>query len=485
MHQHGAATHGYKNFLNETMMVARALEMRGEHATARRLTAPFLASQGSKGLPGNFRTRLGVLYAASTEDPDPYTAQGYNMHHGFGLWAASEHYLWTRDAAYLAAVAPQLVQAADWVTRERQATRFIMPDGSRPLVYGLAPAGDLEDVEEYHYWYATDAYFLKGMKTASAALGRLAAMVTDAELKRRLAEEAGRVERDSAAFAGELRASLAESVALSPVVQLLDGSWVPYVPPRVHALTHRKEGWIREGLYPALHLAGGAGLEDQHPFVDWMIQDLEDNIFPSKESGYGLTDLRAEFFNLGGFTLQPNLLDLPMVYLRRDEVPNCLRGFYNAAAASLYPDTLCFAEWIPAPGQGAGPLYKTPDESKFIQWLRQLLILERGDALELGLGIPRAWMANGQRVSVQRAATLFGPLDLEITSAVAVGQIRAKVKLTPTEAPKAVWLRLRHPEGKKVTKAVVNGRSARVDATRQLVELPATRQAWDVIARFD
>jgi hypothetical protein len=55
--QQGAATHHYRNYLNETMMVARALEMRGEHAEAAALLQPFIDSQGVKGLPGNFRTR--------------------------------------------------------------------------------------------------------------------------------------------------------------------------------------------------------------------------------------------------------------------------------------------------------------------------------------------------------------------------------------------------------------------------------------------
>ncbi|MBM3882021.1 MAG: hypothetical protein FJ387_20255 [Verrucomicrobia bacterium] len=496
-HQHGAATHGYKNFLNETAMVARSLEMRGEHAAAVRLLETFLANQGAKALPGKFQSQAGVLYAAHPDEPDPYTAQGYNMHHGWGLWAAAEHYFWTRDREWLQRWAPQLVAACEWVVRERQATRVLRPDGSRPVEYGLAPAGDLEDVEEYLYWYATDAYYHLGMKKAadalqdaatrgrraggpgspSSAAERAAASWGTEELRQALLEAV-------AEFRQDIQASVAESVATSPVVRLRDGSYVPYVPARAYALTHRKEGWIREVLYGALHLVNGEVYEPGHPYVDWTIQDLEDNLFLSPESGFRLADPRSDFFNFGGFTLQPNLLDLALIYLQRDATPNFLRAFFNTAAASLYPDTMCFAEWLPDYGKGGGPLYKTPDECKFIQWMRQMLVLERGDTLELGLGVPRAWMRAGQRIQIERAATHFGRVDLEIASHADRGQIAAVVTLSPTEPPKNLWLRLRHPEGQPIRAARVNTRPARVDAARQLIHLPPMVNHWQVVAEF-
>jgi hypothetical protein len=489
-HQHGAATHHYPNFLNETVMVARSLEMRGEHAEALRLLAPFLANQGVKALPGNFRTRAGVLYAAHPGEPDPYTAQGYNMHHGWGLWAAAEHYYWTRDQQYLAGVAAQLAKAAEWIVFERQATKRQALDGSRPVEYGLAPAGDLEDVEEYLYFYATDAYYYLGLKHAAGVLAELAARSQPAKGRKGQAAEsswrqlAARLLQEAEAFRQDIRSSMAESVATSPVVRLKDGTYVPYVPPRAYALTHLKEGWIREALYPALHLVNGEVYDEWHPYVDWMAQDLEDNIFLSQESGYGVPEQKSNYFHLGGFTLQPNLLDLCLLYLQRDQLPNYLRAFYNTAWASLYPDVVCFAEWVPALGKGGGPLYKTPDECKFIQWMRQMLVLERGQELELGLGVPRAWMADGKRVRIERAATWFGQLDLEIRSQAATGRITASIQLVPSEPPKAMRLRLRHPAGNPMRMATVNGKPAKINASRQLIELPLSDRQWQVEAAF-
>ncbi len=491
-YQHGAATHGYLNYLNETAMVAQTLEMRGEHEEAGRLLQPFLANQGVKGLPGNFRSTAGVLYAAHPGPQDPYTAQGYNMHHGWGTWFAAEHYRWQPDISYLQVVAPQLVAAADWITQERKTTRYLLPDGTRPVEYGLAPAGDLEDVEEYLYFYATDAYYHLGLKSAAETVARLAELrakqgqpappgePSAAELK----GFATRLQEDATRFREDILLSVDESVATSPVVRLRDGSYVPFVPHRVHALTHRKEGWIREGLYPALHLVAGKVLDPTHPYVDWMIQDLEDNIFLSAESGYGLADPRKDFYHFGGMTLQPALLDLALVYLQRDQIPNFLRAFYNTAWASLYPDAACFAEWIPRHGEGSGPLYKTPDESKFIQWMRAMLILEAGDTLQLGAGVPLAWMQDGKTIRVRRAATYFGKVDLEIVSKAAMGQIEAEVRRENGPAPKRIRLRLRHPDSKPLRLAEVNGRKAVFDAVNHWIELPPGQVEWRVKAFY-
>jgi hypothetical protein len=256
------------------------------------------------------------------------------------------------------------------------------------------------------------------------------------------------------------------------------------VPPRAYALTHRREGWIREALYPALHLATTGVYDAAHRFVDWMVRDLEDNVFLSAESGYGLERPRQDFFHLAGFTLQPNLLDLPRVYLAQNRPAHVARAVYNTAAASLYPDVLCFAEWVPRLGEGGGPLYKTPDECKFVQWLREMLVAERGDTLELGAGVPLAWMRDGQTIRVRRAATHFGPIDLEIVSHAAEGRVVARVRLDASVRPATIRLQVRHPENRPLRRATVAGRAVAVDTARSRIELPVSASTWTVVASF-
>jgi len=477
LYEHGAATMHYGNFANETCMVAQSLEMRGEHEEARRLIEPFLVSQGTKGLPGRFVDKKGVLYSAyPSEEKDPYTAQGYNMHPGWVLRAAAEHYKWTEDGAYLKAVMPKLIAGCDWIARQRATTKVANEDGARPVEWGLAPAGDLEDVEEYLYWYATNAYYYAGMKAADEVLGEAGS------------PDAMRVGYEAEEYKADILASLREAVASSPVVKLRDGSYTPYVPSRAYVRTHLKEGWIREALYSSLHLLEAGVVESNHPAVTWLLEDLEDNIYLSKESGYGVEKAAENYFNFGGFTLQPNLLPNAMAHLRRDEIPHFLRVFYNTLWASLYPDTMCFAEWVKYYGSGNGPLYKTPDECVFVQMMRNMLIMEQGQTirtLRLGTGVPRAWMTDGKVIRVERAATLYGPMDMTIRSEVGKGRIVASIKLPRRRPADVVLLRLRHPEGKELKRVTVNGKEwDKVSRAMELVVLPGEMEEAEVVGWY-
>jgi hypothetical protein len=88
-----------------------------------------------------------------------------------------------------------------------------------------------------------------------------------------------------------------------------------------------------------LHLATAEVLVCSDPLITWMLDDLEDNIFFSEQSAYNVTDCRQSWFEHGGVTLQPCLLDTPIVYLARDEIPAALRAFWNTYALLIYPDT--------------------------------------------------------------------------------------------------------------------------------------------------
>jgi hypothetical protein len=161
----------------------------------------------------------------------------------------------------------------------------------------------------------------------------------------------------------------------------------------------------------------------------------------------------------GGVTLQPCLLDTPIVYLARDEIPAALRAFWNTYALLIYPDTQCFAEWAPGFGRGSGPVYKTSDESRFIMWLRQLLIWENGDQLWFGRAVPREWLEDGKTIRIERAPTTFGVAGLAIRSEANKGRIYATVCLPTHSPPSQVWLRIRHPQGRRPRRVLINGRS--------------------------
>jgi len=462
-----AATVRYDVFPNETCMIARSLEMRGLHEEAARYLEPMFHYQGTRALPGNFKTSEGVLFSAG-----PYTCvAGYNMHHGFVLWAAAEHYRWTKDKAWLEARLPALLKACNWIIAERQATKR-ETQGRRVPEYGLAPAGQLEDVEEFQYWYATNAYYCLGLKTTADVLAELGHA------------EAERLAREAEAYRADILASADEMLARTPAVRLLDGTYVPYLPSRVYARTHRAEGWIREALYCALHLYEAGLLSPTDPRVEWMLLDLEDNIFVRPESGYSLRPLEEKWFDWGGFTLQPNLLGNAMAYLERDETPNFLRAFFNTFAVSLYPDTMCFAEWVRSHGVGGGPLYKTPDECKFVQWLRAMLVREDGRTLRLTSGAPKEWFADGKRIAVRDAQTFFGEMSFEVRSHLGEGRIEATV-VAPRRTPaEKIVVRFAHPAGQAIKAVTVNGAAWQDWQAAGLITLPGDLAKAEVVASY-
>jgi hypothetical protein len=269
-------------------------------------------------------------------------------------------------------------------------------------------------------------------------------------------------------------------MAAAPVAQLQDGTWVPVVPPRTH-LHGRDTGWIRNILYGPLAMID-CGIFDPHEQVaEWILKDHEDNLFMAP---WSFSVPENEWFSRGGITLQPNLVNTPMTYLRRDAVGHALRPFYNTFAVSYYPDVNAFTEWAPSFGTSGGPFFKTSDEAGFLTWLRQMLLREEGETLWIASGAPKRWFRHGQRIELGGGATYFGKVSFAIRSRVAEGFIEAVIDLPQSFRGKEVLLRLRHPEGKKITRAAIDGAACTVDPARDLIRVPATPGAKTVRAYY-
>ncbi len=445
LYNQGVATVRYGVFANESVMIARQMDMRGESVEAERFLEPMLRYQGELPLKGRFLTSQGAFHSAGE-----YTHGEYAMNHGFVLWGIADHYLMTRNRAYLERVAPQLLAGCDFLIRERRSTMG-KPGEARPPWHGLAPASSLEDVVEYAYWFAVNGYFHLGLKRAAQALAEIGH------------PEAGRIAAEAEGYRRDIETSVREATTRAAAVRLRDGNFVPYVPSRVGAWRHLTEGWIREALYPSLQLATAEVVSPDDPLIGWLLDDLEDNIFFSPQSGLGVRDLETTWFEKGGLTLQPCLLDLPTVYMARNEIQAALRAFWNAYAFSVYPDVNCFAEWASDFGVPRGPLYKTSDESRWVMWLRQLLVWEDGQKLWFGRGAPSEWLANGKTIQVADASTIFGRAGLLVRSMIDVGRIEASVSIPDRNPPAEVWLRLRHPGGGTPIRVLVNNRVWPVD----------------------
>jgi len=263
--------------------------------------------------------------------------------------------------------------------------------------------------------------------------------------------------------------AIEESRTLAPVVRLRDGTAVPHQPTRCR-WRGRDVGWIRDALYGPVHLIDCGLIPPHSPEADWILKDHEDNIYVTPEHGLPI-DLERYWFSQGGITLQANLLPGVLVYLKRDQPEHALRAFYNTFASHLYPDVRCFTEWLATRyGVGGGPFYKTPDDSAFIVWLRNLLVMEQDNHLRLCTAAPRSWLTHGEEIVVENAPSYFGQVSFRIESRAAQDKIIAEVIGPKRNPPQALELRLRHPEKLPLKQVRVKGRIYHpVDIQRELI----------------
>ncbi len=440
-----AGTWAYGACGNEACWQITMLDQAGHHDRAEAYLETFLRTQGVLELDGNFASKDGVLQAMDLDDGQPVRGGfSYNTDHGYIMECLANHYRFTQDRTWLERVTPHLIAACNFVIRERERTKIHGPEGQPVPEWGLLPAGHLEDNPEWRYWFAVNAHAYSGLKAIAEVL---------AEIEY---PEAERLAREAEAYRADIRAAAQQAMVEAPVVQLLDGTYIPHMPTRT-GLQGREWGWFREAAYGALHLLEGYVFDPDEEEMTWVLKDLEDNLFVSRDWGRPV-DLERYWFSHGGVTIQPSLTDLAIDYLRRGQIKHALRALFNHFAASIYADVNVFTEHpVIELGHGVGPFYKTSDEAKWLVWLRSFLLREEGDSLHLAAGVPRAWLAPGRTFGVRDLASFFGPLTYRVQSGSA--ETTVEVEAPDRQPPQALIVHLRRPENVMIQTVTVNGKT--------------------------
>ena len=461
-----AASYSYQVFANESCFQVLTLDALGDHQTAADYLETFIRLQGSRPFPGTYTgDQRAVYHGARVNAEYDYTASDYNLDHGTVLWTLAEHYFMTRDERWLAHADPGMVRAADWITEQRRQT-MVTQDGEPVAEYGLLPAGHLEDNSDWGHWFAVNAYASAGMSRLGEALGETGH------------PEADRINRDAAAFRADLRQAVLRASREAPVTRLRDNTCIPYVPVRPHqryrlfgplrvdyyrrypnpVLPTYRLSATREVLYGPLILLNLGIFEGREALAGWVLDDWEDNLTMSSSFGLNVHGWVADefWFSRGGMVFQANLQNPVLAYLRRQEIPAALRNLYNDFVACLYPDVNVFTEEFRAWRSPSGPFYKVPDEARFVARLRDLLVHEKGKELWLATGVPRRWLAAGQKISLRQMPTTFGPVDLELNALET--EISGQVRLPSRNPAAAAWLVLRVPEPKALAAVEIDGR---------------------------
>jgi hypothetical protein len=459
----GTSTYG--NYSNESCMIVHDLDERGLHDEARRRLDLWIRYQGTAPQPGNFTDFDGMFYGAGG-----YETGAYNQHHGWVLWAMAEHYLLTGDDAWLTRSAKAIAAGADWVFRQRQNTMGDLPH-SRGFERGFLPAGSLEDVEDYHYWLSTNAVTWRGTNAVAEAFE--AAGLPDAE----------RLRRESDAYGDDLRRGFERMRELSPVVRLRDGRWVPHYPSRVYR-RGRDLGWIRETLEGAFFLPA-TGLFDANDVRGaWILDDYQDNRYARTPYGYLLSDFDHNWFDRGGFSIQPLLMAGLMPHLDRDEPEIYIWMFFNALAA-CYREEIGAVVEHPAPvlGYSNAAQFKTSDQANATSWLRSMFVYSRRDLLHFGRAIPREWLGSQEGIGLWGVSTPFG--GVAVSYKPEGRRIVANVELDLREPPEHVLIRFRHPERMRIRQALIDGKPVEVRPNGEDVALPSLSGAYSVEADFE
>ena len=402
-----AATIGdYPPIGSESSPIIQFFDSMGWHDVARRALGYFLEKQHDDGFIQNFNN--------------------YMLEPGAVLWSIGEHYRYTRDDAWVKEVTPKVIKSCEFLRNWRRRNQR---EDLRGKGYGLLE-GKTADPEDPFRSFMLNGYAYLG-------LSRIAEMFERVDPAH---AAIWRAEAD--ALKSDIRDALFVALAASPVVPLGDGRWCPACPP-----------WVESRGPLALHIDGSAW----HTHGSMVARDsllgplylVFQEVLDPEEAAVGfLLDFHAELMTERNVVFsQPYYSRHPWIHLMRGESKPFLKAYYNTMASLADRETYTFWEHY-----FRASAHKTHEEAWFLMETRWMLYLERGSTLHLLRGIPRRYLEDGKKIELDKVATYFGPLTLNVNSALEGGRIDAKIVCDSDRRPARVELRLPHPQGAKATR---------------------------------
>lgn len=389
-----------------------------------------------------------------------YTIMGTGWH----LWMLGEFVAFSGNVEWMRSHADEVAKVCDWVDTQISKTGEL----------GLFPPGAMADWEMFAFYFYMNGYFYAGLEAAGQALE----MIDHPSAPKFLAT------------ADKLRASIREAFhaiqAKAPVVQLQDGTWVPFYP------THAECPGPVESLYPgedagrswaydvdlgSHHLIPQGVLDPMSADAEWITNHFEDiqclrdgwGRYPSAQS-------KVDWFNFGGFTkVQPYYARFAEIYALRDDIKPYIRSYFNALASLLNPEDLSIWEHF-----FVGAYSKTHETGGFLHQTRMMFVLEREKELWLAPFMSDVWQYDGAQIEVRQAPTRFGEVAYGMT--VTPNEVQAWIEPPVRESPETLILRIRPMDGRAIghVLAIADGEEISVcyDAKTQTIRMsqpPKTR----------
>lgn len=198
---------------------------------------------------------------------------------------------------------------------------------------------------------------------------------------------------------------------------------------------------------------------------------------------------RAGAFSLYGRTPKGSASGVNPVYALNamrfladnDRPDQLVLGLYGQLTTSMSPGTFVSGEAASVARLGGSSfrtMYLPPNSASnasFLETVRLLLVHEtRGSngaprGLRLAYSTPRPWLAPGRTIAIRNAPTSFGSLSYAMTAD--VDDVRVVLDVPRRGALRALTLRVRLPQGGRITKAVAAGHSIRIGRDGETLDL--------------
>jgi len=339
------------------------------------------------------------------------------------MYVVAKNYLLSGDRKALDKLLPQTLKALDWCLAEIR-----RGSGESGVSKGLA-YGPLNDLTGEGAWAFGQAYIYAGLELFGRVLQ---------EVDHPRAQECLMAART---FRQAVARGFGAATMRSPLVQLRDHTWIPYVPCEAS-----KSGRLLEQWYPtdvdtgAVHLLRLKALPADGALAEYLLNDHEDNLYLN---GWGMAN-------------EPVYNQQATAYLLRDDPKAAIRAFYSYMACAFSHSVLEPVEHRWAWGQYFGP---PSTDGAWFELYRNMLIHELDDDMLLLLqATPRRWLEDGKSIEVELAPTYYGRLSMKIDSQAASNRLLAQIDMPDQRHPRVLLVRLRHPAGKPIKSVIVNGR---------------------------
>jgi hypothetical protein len=378
-----------------------------------------------------------------------FTRQDLELHQaGFKLNDVCRYYWQTRDASVIGELRPR------W---EKEARR---------LAEGRTNEAGLGPKQQYCGDISTLVYSLTVNSKGWRALHDLGAMLEEAGEK----EEARKYAENAAEFKKAVLAAIEKSTRRETSPPFVPVALYANEPPHDPITATRIGGYwniiigyvIGSGIFPP-------GSKEE----SWIPRYQEEH------GGLCMGMLRAG----GGYTFWPGPLRINPLYgtryaldtLRRDEPERALVSFYGMLAQGLTRNTFVGAEGcsLTPMDEGGRLMYCPPNSAAnahLLSMLRYMLVQDwdldgdgKPETLRLLYATPKRWLEDGKTLKVERAPTAFGPVSLVVGSELSQGRVTVRLDLPARNRPRQTLLRVRVPDGWKVTGAKADGKELKVD----------------------